>query len=329
MNKLLLGIVIGLLAGGVATWSFLHHHAAGEEEEKEATPHESPVQHGTNGEAILKLDPPTQARIGLKVTPLQAIQLKHEIKVFGRVLDPAPLVVAVTDIAAARTQLEASTREFERLKLLHGQAQNVSTRALEVAEAAARRDQISVRAAELRQATSWGSSLASINDLPALLSSLAAQQAALVRVDLTLGQPMEPPQAARIAPIFSPEQFVEAEVLGRAAAVDPQSQAPGYLLLARTPLAAGAAVLAWLALPGEARTGVVIPRDAVVRHEGGAFVYVRGADDEFVRRRIEIDRPARDGWFNGELKAGVQVVTTGAQQLLSEERKGEAVEEEE
>ena len=63
---------------------------------------------------------------------------------------------------------------------------------------------------------------------------------------------------------------------------------------------------------------------ALVRHEGEVFVYVQTSDELFLRQEIELDHPLSEGWFVDEgLKPGQKLVLTGAQQLLSEELKGE------
>ena len=82
-------------------------------------------------------------------------------------------------------------------------------------------------------------------------------------------------------------------------------------------------MIAWLSLPGDTANGVIVPRDAIVRHEGEAFVYVQTGDDTFARHEIELEHPLDKGWFSADFKPGVRVVVTGAQQLLSEELKGE------
>jgi hypothetical protein len=69
---------------------------------------------------------------------------------------------------------------------------------------------------------------------------------------------------------------------------------------------------------------VVVPREALVRHEGEAFLYLQTGDDTFVRKEIELEHPVAKGWFiEKELKPKDNVVVVGAQQLLSEELKGE------
>jgi hypothetical protein len=79
-------------------------------------------------------------------------------------------------------------------------------------------------------------------------------------------------------------------------------------------------VVGWLRVPGAARRGVVVPRSALVHHEGEVFVYVERAPDRFERRRVVLEGPEGDGWFvSSGVAAGDRVVVTGAQQLLSSE----------
>jgi hypothetical protein len=92
-------------------------------------------------------------------------------------------------------------------------------------------------------------------------------------------------------------------------------------------LAANVAVSAWLTRPGEPEPGVIIPREAIVRHEGEAFVYVQTSKETFERKAVELHHPLAAGWFTDEFKAGTKIVTNGAQQLLSQELKGEGREE--
>ena len=188
MKKILFGIVIGLLAGGAGVWLFLRPHAGAPEEKKEEHKEASHVVHGTNGETWLNLDKEAQEHAGLKMAPLQAAELKPEMKAFGRVLDPAPLATAMTDMAAARTQFEASSRELERLKILYAQNQNVSTRAVESAQAVTQRDRVAVEAAQLRFISTWGKSIAGRKDLDMFVPKLIAQEMALVRIDVPPGE---------------------------------------------------------------------------------------------------------------------------------------------
>jgi hypothetical protein len=326
--KIILGILAGLAVGAAVTWMLLKHHEP-EEQPQEAHETEPRVLH-TNGQTFVKLDKAARQHAGLKTAPLEGASLKPEVKAYGHVLDPTPLATQIVQIATARAALESSTKEFDRLKILHAQDQNVSTRALEQAEAAVQRDRIALDAAQLQLVAGWGRSIASQPDLPGFVQSLATQDSALVRVDLPLGQALQAtPNAARLAALTAPDSPLEAQWLGPAATADPQTQGQGFLCLLRgNPLPPGVAVVAWLSTAGEEASGVIVPRSAIVRHAGAAFVYVQVSDELFVRQEIKLDHPLERGWFvEGGVKPGEKAVILGAQQLLSEELKGQGGEE--
>jgi hypothetical protein len=72
---------------------------------------------------------------------------------------------------------------------------------------------------------------------------------------------------------------------------------------------------------------VLLPRSAVVRFNGTAWVYVQTAPDTFRRTEVSLAHSLEKGWFvQGSLNLQDKVVTVGAQQLLSEERKGQGEE---
>jgi hypothetical protein len=104
-------------------------------------------------------------------------------------------------------------------------------------------------------------------------------------------------------------------------------QGEGFLLVATNTaarLASGLAITGFLQLPGEALRGVLVPETALVRAAERAWVYVQTNATTFVRRDIGLEHPMADGWFVATgLSPNDRVVTTGAQTLLSEERKSQ------
>jgi len=326
VSRVILGVLAGLAVGAAGMAVYLRHPQAEPSQEPEAQAEESFLQHDANGRTLMKLDQDTQTRMGLKVESLAAAQMSPEVRGYGHVLDPAPLAALVTEGTAAQASLEASTREFERLKGLYAQNQNASARALETAEAAMKRDQISLASVQSRLLTGWGQAIASQDDLGAFVHSLATQETALVRVDLPLGEqlPATPP-GGRIAPVGTPEHLSDAQYIGPAPSADAQMQSWGVLLLVKIdPPPLGTAVLAWLAIPGQSQSGIVMPRSAILRYESQTFVYVQTAGDTFERKAVTLGRPAGNGWFVGEgFGPQDKVVVVGAQELLSEELKGQ------
>jgi multidrug efflux pump subunit AcrA (membrane-fusion protein) len=292
-----------------------------------ATEPESRVKHGTNGEVVITLDAATQKVIGLQSTALEAAQLKPELKAYGRVLDASPLASLVAELAVAQAASQASQAELKRLQTLAGD-KNASERALQAAEAAAVRDQAQVESARLRLVSGWGSAIAGRRDLPAFVQSLGSLSSVLVELDLPAGRgDMATPTEARLLTLADESKPIEARLLGPATTVDPQMQGRGFLCLVAPNsdhLAPGAAVTGFLSLPGEAQTGVAVPREAIVRFNGATWVYLQTGDETFQRTEAALDRPLKQGWFVREgLKPQEKVVTVGAQQLLSEELKGQ------
>jgi len=324
VNRFIWGSLAGLVVGAAVAWSVSSRHPSEDDQEKTKEHGElSRVLH-TNGLTLVKLDQQSRQRAGLQVAPLAAASLRPEHRGYGRVLDPAPLAALVAEIATAQAALEASSKEFQRLKLLYSAGQNVSARALEAAEAAMKRDQIAAETGHSKLVSGWGKAIVSQPDVAGFVRSLSALETALVRIDLPLGQSLkEPAVGGRIAALAAPDQPLEAEFIGPVPVADAQTQGQGFLfLLRKNPLPPGTAVLGWLAVSAKAREGVIVPRSALVRHEGEAFVYLQVDEELFERKEVALEHPLPNGWFVEDgLKPEQKIVLTGAQQLLSEELK--------
>lgn len=328
----LLFILLGVIIGGGGAWLIKRGASAAPAKATEAKPVEEEaagprVTRDAHGNAVIALSDEARGKIGIQGTNPSPMQMSPELKGYGRVLDPAPLAALLLELASAQAAYGASSNELARLNTLAGQG-NASTRVLQTAEAAAARDQLAIQSAKDRLALSWGKAVADLPDLPALVQSLVALEAALVRIDLPVGETLKQPAGARLA---SPSgEAAEAEFLGPAPGVEPQMQGRGFLFQVRpnpARLSPGQAVVGHLKLPGEPLGGVVIPRDAVVRTEGAGWVYVsdRASGESFTRTEIALDHPTDAGWFVTKgVTASDRVVVAGAQQLLAIELKSAA-----
>jgi hypothetical protein len=300
------------------------HPAAPAPADKEAAGPQ--VSRDTNGNAVITVSSKTQKDVGILLKSPAAFEMSPELKGYGRVLDPAPLVALVTELASVQAAYIASSSEVARLKTLEGQG-NASARALQTAEAAASRDGVTIQSARERLILSWGKAVADQSDLPAFIHGLSSLETALVRIDLPVGETLkEPPAGARIANLSGTS--ADAALLEKAPGVDPQMQGQGFLFLLKPNalrLTSGEAVVGYLKIPGEPMAGVIIPREAVVRVEGAGWMYVQNAGDGgFTRIEIPLDHPTEAGWFvtKGATPSD-HVVVIGAQQLLSIELKGQ------
>ena len=315
-------IVLVAVIGAGVLWMRSRGDSAKPAEEKPVE--ESKIKHDEHGRVVIKMDDETQGNMGLLVEKPAAGQLSPELKGYGRVLDPAPLAALVNELAAAQAVSTPSSNEYARLKLLAGQG-NASERALQTVEAAALRDQLTVRSARDRLALSWGRGVADQSDLPAFVQPLTSQDAVLLRIDLPAGEALKsPPTGARIFALSG--NSAEAVFLGTPSNVDPQTLGQGFVFLIKPNtlrLLPGEAVTGYLKVPGDPLEGVIVPNDSVVRTEGAGWIYVlNSGGDSFTRIGVALDHPIAAGWF---LTKGVTtneyVVVTGAQTLLSEELK--------
>jgi hypothetical protein len=284
----------------------------------------SRVQRDASGETVVTLALKTQQLIGLQTATLAMVMLPPGIKAYGRVLDSAALVSLRNNVASAKAALQASQPEYERLKKLSAQ-DNASAYALETAEAQMKHDQGTFDSAEAQLVAASGKAVA--DEPTGFFQSLVGQQNVLVRLDLPVGETAVKMPIAALLKVPGNEQPVAANFLGRAATTDPQVQGEGFLFLvtnAPAALTPGLAVTGFLQLPGEPARGVVVLNDAVVRSDERTWFYVQTGDTTFARREIMLDNPVPDGWFvTNNVAPGDKVVVTGAQTLLSEERKSQ------
>lgn len=295
--------------------------------EKPGAEPESRVKHGTNGEVSVTVETKLQQTIGLQVAPLESAQLNPEVKGYGHVVDPSGLASLVADLVTVEAAGQASEAELNRLKTLAAQS-NASERAVQAAQAAAVHDQAQIQSIRLRLLAGWGKGISERNDLPQFVQSLGSLSSALVQLEIPAGDTISSaPVGARLFALADETKPVPAQIIGPAPSVDPQMQGRGFLLLVEHnpgALISGAAVTGYLTLPGFARSGILLPRSAVVRFNGETWIYVQTADDTFRRQSVALEAPLENGWFVGAgLKPQDKVVTVGGQQLLSEELKGQ------
>jgi len=315
MKKNLVGLIAGLVLGVGATWFVLRHAAPAEPAKAEAAaPAEKPKENP------LHLPAAKRTAAGIVLAKPSGASLAPEVSAYGRVLDPVPLIALVAEVETARASLAASEKEFARLEKLQAADANASAQAVEAAEAAMKRDRTALASARARLIANVGHPLADTADLGQMVAALE-QGRALARIDALAGETVAVgAKTARVGLLGGGEMF-DADVLGAAPTADPQVQGQGFLVLLRDhAVPGGAALRATLPGPGDAAKALVVPRSAVVYHQGSAWIYVLGEEDTFERKIVTLGRSVGDGVI---IASGVedndQVVTTGAQQLLSAE----------
>jgi hypothetical protein len=300
------------------------------EPEQQAEKHaesESRVRHGTNGEVVITLSASAQKAIGLQTTDVQRAELPPEAKAYGRVLDPGPLSSLVAELVSAEAAAVASDAELKRLQGLAA-ANNASQRAIQTAQAAATRDQAQLESSRLRILGNWGRAIADLQALPEFARRLASLEAALIQLNLPAGETLPGlPIAARVLDLTDDSKPIQGRFLGLTPAADPTLQNRGFLLLIEpndAKLSPGQSVSGFLTLPGAPQPGVAVPRAAMVQFQGLNWVYLQTGEENFRRVAMKPGVPLKDAEFVREgFSPGDRVVTTGAQELLSEELKSQ------
>ena len=293
--------------------------------------------------------------IGAIVADGQVVgQLEPRLAPVERVDLAARLAAARADLEAVTASLVAARASLERARTLNAEGKIVSDRSLQEAEARVRGEEARLHAlteavglidASLTArsgatssrplAVAHGGEVVEVPVQPgeAVESGQPLLRAArfdrlLARVYLAAGQSVEEMSPRARIVVFGHEGSpLRGERVALAAAADPTTR--GQTVLFRVgstgfPLRPGAAITAYLAIPGPTRTGVVIPRTAVVRAEGRAWVYVQLGEPRFRRQVVNLDAPTPGGWFAASgVGPGDRVVVDGAQTLLSEEFKSQ------
>ena len=333
-KPLIAGVAIIVLLA-LAIWGFLAGRKELEMERERERPVKAPTRVVTEqGERVVLMDDKTRARAGLGVaTPIEESH-RAQLQGFGTVLGLQELVDLRNNYTAARAQAEkarvtllASSREYQRLKILHGEDRAISDKALQAAEATWRSDEATARAAEqalnaveqnARQQFGPTLAHAAVNGAP-VFQRLAQQEAALVQVTLPAGTRVSAaPATARLQ--LPDGASATASLVSTAPRTDPRLQGQSFYYTAlSTALFPGMTVTAWLST-GPETDGLTVPADAVVWWQGRAWVYAQQAPERYQRMELPTDSPAEDGWFVGrDFAGGKPLVIRGAQMLLSEE----------
>ncbi len=259
-----------------------------------------------------------QRSLQLRTQPVAAATAAAQLQAIGHVLDPAPWLSINAELATAEATAAASGAEAERLHRLYSAGHNSSLKALQAAEAQAHVDRLQRHRLFQTLRLDWGAALAGLNPYQRaqLSQHLVAGETVLVRADAA-GAATDSALASATLQALNGGAAIPAAVLGPAAGITPELQAPAWLLRidgsAAQKLRRGQALRVWLHLSGPQRPAVQIPESAIVRIHGQPYVYVQLAPERFERRSLTFVSPSDLGWIaEGSIKASDALVVEGA-----------------
>ena len=262
---------------------------------------------------------------------------------------------AQAEVDEVRGELDAARTSFENKRNLNTGGKLVSDRTVEAAQATLMTFEAKLLAAKRKEEmlkdvlsghsqgavlfpleAPWQGEVVAVSvnpgevvDTGQPLLQLARYGKLIARVALPVGEQIESlSSTARIVLPGESDQVLTAESIGAASKSDPVTMGRTLLYRVTAPpdhqLRPGTAVMAYIPTSGTPLHGVVIPRSAMLRHGGRAWIYVKIADDKFERRDVVLHSPTSGGWFVTSGAAdGEDVVADGAQLLLSEELKAQ------
>jgi hypothetical protein len=306
---------------------------ANQNDQRDAAPPNAIAQ---SSPALVTLDLAAQAHEGIRVRPVKATSMRAELQGTAVILGVADLATARNKyFSAARTQLQRDRAnlavlksQYQRVKKLYEQDQNMSLKAMQDAETAFRNAQAQL-ATDRQDARlqldvvrqRWGSVVTGWIDSSAPeLDAVLGQREFLAQVTFPPGDAARPPRAISLA--LPGNAYARATFVSALPQVNPQIQSVTYLY--RLPARAGVAVgmnLSAMLPVGRLLHGSIVPEGAVVWWQGTAWAYQRTAANQFSRRAVPTDIPVAGGYFVAAtaIEPETKLVTTGASMLLSQE----------
>jgi hypothetical protein len=322
--------------GALMGWGFLagRNEAAIEAQRERAI--KVPVRVSSEaGDPVITIDANTQQRSGIETTALRSAPHLEELRAYGMVLDVARLTELSNNYASAKAQVQTAQAKlamskpaFERAEKLFNETHVVSQAQVQAAEAAFGTDQASLAAAEAQVRTltatayqEWGSVLGkSLVEESPMITALIERRSFLLQITLPPGVVLKAPPATGSIDAGKAARATISFV-SPATRIDPKIQGVSffYTAAAESGVLPGMNVLAFLP-SGKSTEGAALPASAIVWWQGRAWAYRRTGQDTFVRVEISTDLPTPGGGYIAkDVAKDAEIVTRGAQLLLSEE----------
>jgi hypothetical protein len=334
--RTLVAVVTFIGLGALVVWGFLEGRGEVEQEAERERPIKEPLRISMkSGVPVITLDDRTQQSSGIETTLLVSSPYREQVRAYAMVLDLARLSELSNNYANAKARLQiaqaklaASKAAFERAQNLFKGQPAVSLAQLQAAEAGFLADQAGLAAAESQLRTlsatayqEWGAVLGkSLVDRSTMITRLIERADFLLQVTLPPG--ISVPKAPETGAIQNgPGSRAEITFISPATRTDPKIQGVSffYVTRAESEVLPGMNVLAFLP-SGKSADGITVPASAVVWWQDKGWVYRRIDRERFARSDITTDLPAPGGGYVvAGLPGPVEIVTRGAQLLLSEE----------
>lgn len=337
---MLFSIISLALASGAGWYIYQAVHDSSASTTADAPAAPPPAVQSVNGETVVVVSAEAQRASHIEVAPLAAVTSQSGISADTTVIDLQPffdlrnrLASARADVDSFAAQAASSRTQYQGSRTLYADDRNVSLKSLQAAQSAMQGDDAKLQSARITlngldgaMRQQFGDALANAAADPAskLFQRLQSGQAVVLRVTLPASFGMTPPEG--IAVDTPDGRAMPAKLLSASPLADPVVQGSPWLYVADTALPANLHTSARVPTSSQAVSGLVIPEQAVVWYGGQTWAWVRTAQDRFTRRYVPAGNEGSHGFMvTSGFHAGDQIVTQGAQLLLSEELKPQGI----
>lgn len=264
---------------------------------------------------------------GIVIAHPLAAKIPEQIESLGLVLDPTALVADTGDLTAAAAAERSAQAEVTRLQGLYGQGAGASLKMLETAKTEEAKTAAQSRLTEARFAQHWGA----LESLPPakrrkFLEAVERGRGLLLRADVPGRHSVGSlPDAARL-------NVDGVQVLGMILGVTRQAdetQSVGLLIgVENAPAGLGPGARVPVALMTAKRSGLLVPRDAVLYDDEGAYVFkqINATSDrkqtQYARAKVTLLLGQGDRWLVDGVDDDDDIVVAGAGVLWSLEGVG-------
>jgi hypothetical protein len=263
-----------------------------------------------------------QHAVGIVVAHPVTAKAPERIEALGVVLDATTLISDMGEAAAASAAEHSSSAELKRLHALHDGGAGASLKMLEAAEADQAKAQAQSEIAAARFALHWGP----LTALPAgarqkVIEASTSGRSLLVRADLPGRHILGANLAKAVLDVDGVQ--IPGRVLG-ALRQTTELQSVGLLIeVPNAPAGLGPGARMQVALMSAERSGSLLPRDAVLYDEHGAYVYKQltkktgAAKARYAPVKVNLLLPYGDGWLVDGVDDDDDIVVHGAGVLWS------------
>jgi hypothetical protein len=263
-----------------------------------------------------------QRAAGIGVAHPLAAKAPERIEALGLVLDATTLIADLGETTAAAAAEHSATAELARLHALHEGGAGASLKMLEAAQAEQAKARAQAEIAAARFALRWGPLAALPTDArQRLIEASTSGRSLLLRADLPGRHTLGALPSKAVLDVDGIQ--VPGRVLGILRETT-ELQSVGLLIeVSNVPGGLGPGARVPVALLTADRKGLLLPRDALLYDENGAYVYKQLANKtgaqqaRYVPVKVRLLLPYGDGWLVEGVDDDDNIVVHGAGVLWS------------